>query len=196
VNDKSKVFYSPNPKTTKWTEISGTLENVSVAYGKVGNAMKSVIWGVQSDGDVFYRIGWTGVGGGWRKVSSTPKLVQVAVAYDMSGINFLAYGVTAGSDVYYRKSFDGGWTRAHNISLKQVSVAFDPHGTPMVWGIHVNGGSSYRWHVDSSSSLEIAGTALQRREIVLTAETNSKYLLALNVSLIVLYCFVCQCAIS
>jgi hypothetical protein len=193
VNDKSKVFYSPNPKTTKWTEISGTLEKVSVAYGKVGNAMTSVIWGVNKSGAAYYRIG---AGGNWLPVSSTPKLVQVAVAYDKSGINFLVYGVTAGNDVYYRSSLNGGWTRADNISLKQVSVAFDPHGTPMVWGITVDGGSSYRWHVDSSSSLEIAGTAVQRREIVLTAQKNSNHPVPLNVSLILLCCFVCHCAIS
>jgi hypothetical protein len=101
----------------------------------------------------------------------------------MEGENFLVYGLTAGGDVYHRSSFVGDWTKADNIGLKQVSVAFDPHGTPMVWGVNVDGGSSYRWHVDSSSSLEMTGTAVQRKEMDSTAEKNSNYLLPLNVSL-------------
>jgi hypothetical protein len=180
VNDNFKIFYRTGTQTTPWIEISGSLARVSVAYGLVGTVMKSVIWGVNKSGAAYYRIG---VSGSWIQVSSTPALVQVAVAYDMSGINFLVYGVTAGGDVYHRNSFTGGWTRADNISLKQVSVAFDPHGTPMVWGINLNSESYYRWHVESSSTFEWDGTAVQRTEIDLTAKENSNYLLPLNVSL-------------
>jgi hypothetical protein len=180
VNDDSEIVYRTGTQTTDWIDISGSLVRVSVAYGKVENVMTSVIWGVDNNGAASYR---KGVSGSWIHVSSSPALVQVAVAYDMEGINFLVYGVTAGGDVYHRNSFDGVWTRADNIGLKQVSVAFDPHGTPMVWGIKVDGGSSYRWHVDSSSSLEMASTAVQRKEIDLTAKKNSNYHLLSNVSL-------------
>jgi hypothetical protein len=181
VNDNFKIFYRTRTQTTPWNEISGSLARVPVAYGLVGTVMKSVIWGVNDDGAASYRIG---VSGSWIQVSLTPALVQVAVAYDMEGINFLVYGLTAGGDVYHRNSVDGGWTRANNISLKQVSVAFDPHGTPMVWGVNVGGESYYRWHVESSSTFEWDGTAVQRTEMDSTAEKNSNDLLPLNVSLI------------
>ena len=145
VNSKQKIFVqdlSGNYQSSM-DEISGTFVQVSVAYRSQG----TVIWGVQSDGDVFYRFGRDG---SWIQISSSPNMQQVAVAYDMEGENFLVYGLSDGGSPYYRNSFEGGWTKVEGITLSYVSVAFDPYGTPMIWGVKnagTGGGTMYRRHV-------------------------------------------------
>jgi hypothetical protein len=54
VNDNKLIFYTPNAATIDWIDISGSLVRVSVAYGKVENVMKSVIWGVNNSGAAYY----------------------------------------------------------------------------------------------------------------------------------------------
>ena len=146
VNSHQKIFRDDKgDRGERWDEISGTLTQVSVAYRPQG----TVIWGVNSYGDVFYRFGRDG---SWIKISS-PRMKQVAVAYDMEGENFLVYGLSrVGSLLFYTNSLDGEWTFEGMgiLEFTYVSVAFDPYGTPMIWGVKnagTGGGTMYRRHV-------------------------------------------------
>ena len=120
-----------NPVGIGWTQVAGSL--VTVTVGDAG------VWGIDSLGDIMYRMG-TSIndggdeeGYGWKKVSGSLTTIS-------SG-NAIVWGTDSENQVYYRAGICYGnptgnsWGVLQGSVLKQISVDTLNNA---VWGVQAN----------------------------------------------------------
>ena len=125
ITEYDDIFYNFNGLTNSsgWTKIAGSL--VQISQNKNGRH----VWGVNANGQVFYRKGMRN--NDWTMIKNGPKIKFVAV----SGNGLSIYGIHRNGNLFYRNGVEAGCWKRVSPGMKFKCISVNVNGK-ILWAIN------------------------------------------------------------